>query len=180
MKTMRFERRGKVVEIRSDGKQFVATPERERFESKIHHEDDCWIWTDAPGTDGYGKFQCADGRTERAHRTSWRLFRGVIPKGLLCLHRCDRPLCVNPDHLFLGTRRDNIQDMISKGRKPKPRATINAETAAVIKGRLLLGDGPTAIARDLGISNGVVHGIKYLNNWSDVAPSVPDDKVEKI
>jgi hypothetical protein len=53
---------------------------------------------------------------EYAARTSWRLYKGPIPEGLRPLHKCDVSLCVNPDHLFLGTLSDNMQDMAAKGR----------------------------------------------------------------
>jgi hypothetical protein len=56
-----------------------------------------------------------------AHRVSWELHRGLIPDGLYVLHQCDTPLCVNPNHLFLGTQSDNIKDAFVKGRKTSPR-----------------------------------------------------------
>ena len=76
----------------------------------------CWLWTGnlfyrCP----YGQFQLAGWRY-RAHRFSYTLFKGPIPDGLFVLHKCDTPLCVNPDHLFLGTARDNSHDALSKGR----------------------------------------------------------------
>jgi HNH endonuclease len=57
---------------------------------------------------------------EAAHRISWMLFRGEIPVDAHVLHKCDVTLCVNPDHLFLGTHTDNMQDCVTKGRKVMP------------------------------------------------------------
>jgi len=76
----------------------------------------CWQWIGRSRTStGYGKlgFQW---RTYKAHRAAWLTWRGEIPKGLSVLHRCDNPLCINPEHLFLGTQEDNVRDCISKGR----------------------------------------------------------------
>lgn len=76
----------------------------------------CWIWAGAVwGNNSYGcvKF---NGRTWNAHRLAYSLEKGEIPAGLCVLHACDTPLCVNPDHLFLGTQKDNIADRARKGR----------------------------------------------------------------
>lgn len=75
----------------------------------------CWIWTGALTSWGYGKIG-AGKKTQRAHRVSWELFIGPIPDDMNVLHRCDTPSCINPDHLFLGTFKDNTQDCIRKGR----------------------------------------------------------------
>lgn len=86
----------------------------------------CWIWQGASFTDGYGK--CGwFGKTRRAHRVFYEVYKGAIPEGLLVLHKCDTPLCVNPDHLWLGTQNDNSRDMISKGRQPPNPALMYPE-----------------------------------------------------
>lgn len=79
-------------------------------------KNDCWIWTAAKNEKGYGIF-CIEGRTYKAHRLSYLLSVGAIPEGMCVLHKCDVPSCVNPDHLFIGTRADNNADMLAKGRK---------------------------------------------------------------
>ncbi len=90
---------------------------------------DCWLWTGGTDKDGYGQCHAArvakDNNVTRAHQLSWVMMNGPIPAGMLVCHTCDNPTCVNPAHLFLGTNKDNVHDMINKGRqingaKPNP------------------------------------------------------------
>jgi hypothetical protein len=95
----------------------------DRFFDKVRKSEQCWIWTGSKGSgkDNYGFFYLHGNRKTgqknvRAHRYSYELHNGKIPDGLLVLHKCDTPSCVNPDHLFLGTNKDNSDDKIRKGR----------------------------------------------------------------
>lgn len=98
------------------------------FWNKVNKTDSCWLWTGALNEKGYGI--AWDGEhTQKAHRVSWMLEHGSMP-GLCVLHKCDVPNCVNPDHLFTGTRSDNNVDMVNKGRHVKGGThilTINAK-----------------------------------------------------
>ncbi len=90
----------------------------ERFFGKIEQPAtgaSCWIWAASRNPEGYGHF-FFDGQVIGAHRYSWIRKFGAIPDGLCVLHRCDNPRCVNPEHLFLGTKDDNNQDKVKKGR----------------------------------------------------------------
>jgi hypothetical protein len=90
--------------------------EAEKFFLKVEKGPSCWIWTGSrAGKNHYGAFYL-NGVKYRAHRFSFMIHVGEIPAGLEVLHRCDTPLCVNPDHLFIGTQKDNIHDAINKGR----------------------------------------------------------------
>ena len=90
----------------------------DRFFSKVKKTNSCWEWQGAKRL-GYGVFK-VDGKTKGAHRQSWELHKGVIPKGLLVLHKCDNRGCVNPSHLFLGSHSDNMKDVQMKGRLKLP------------------------------------------------------------
>ena len=87
----------------------------ERFWAKVDKSGDCWLWTASKTKEGYGYFRF-DGAMRKAHRMSWLLTNGEIPEGMLVCHTCDNPSCVNPKHLWLGTNRDNMDDMNAKGR----------------------------------------------------------------
>lgn len=95
---------------------------KSRFMDEVEKSPNgCWLWTGSRTADGYGFFSLSapdkSGRIEqRAHRAAWRLFHGELPSDKLVCHTCDMPLCVNPSHLFLGTKLDNAQDMAAKGR----------------------------------------------------------------
>lgn len=95
-----------------------------RFEKQYIPEPNsgCWLWLGALDIGGYGYMGRGrrSGRSEHAHRIAWKLFKGPILEGLSVLHHCDNRICVNPDHLFLGTQADNMIDMRNKGRGSRP------------------------------------------------------------
>lgn len=89
----------------------------ERFEEKCIPvtESGCWLWLNSLTSSGYGKIYY-EGKLWLAHRVSYLIYKGKIPKGNVVMHRCDNKLCVNPEHLLLGTHKDNTHDMMNKGR----------------------------------------------------------------
>ncbi len=93
---------------------------KKSFENKIEliPFTDCWIWMGSVNKKGYGRLK-ADGKMQYAHRFSYSIYVGEIPKYMLVCHNCDNPPCVNPNHLFLGSDIDNVNDMIKKRRDRK-------------------------------------------------------------
>lgn len=104
--------------------------ENERFEEKFIKGPGCWNWIASKfKSSGYGKFRTEKGLTSYAHRKSYEFYNGTIKKGMHICHTCDNRLCVNPEHLFQGTAKDNVHDMIKKGR----RVTSNGSNSGMSK-----------------------------------------------
>jgi hypothetical protein len=134
----------------------------------------CWLYTGTLSFEGYGYVNTGMGvrrKQWQAHRFAWTLLRGEIPKGLCVLHTCDVRNCVNPEHLYVGTRMDNKRDQIARRRFNGSDLTI--EEVAAIKALL-----PTwkrgmgkALAEKYGVGEGVITDIKHGNTFRHVQPS---------
>lgn len=90
-----------------------------RFWLKTKDINGCLVWQASRQTNGYGQFSYK-GKNRRAHRVAYELTHGTIPEGMCVCHSCDNPLCVNPDHLWLGTQAENLRDMRAKKRANDP------------------------------------------------------------
>lgn len=96
----------------------MKTATIERFLTKVEKTSECWLWTASQTGVGYGQIWVNEAGWRRmdAHRFAYQHYKGNIPKGQVVMHSCDNKLCVNPDHLSLGTQKDNLRDMYAKGR----------------------------------------------------------------
>lgn len=137
-----------------------AKSEAERFMSHVRIvESGCHEWQSKIDKGGYGHFTLRDASTMRAHRYSWLRAVGAIPDGLCVLHKCDNRRCVNPEHLFVGTYRDNVLDMVRKGRNWGRRKlkddSVKDVLALIANGNL----SQTEIASQYGIDQTTVSRI---------------------
>lgn len=116
---------------------------KQRFESKVKppNANGCMLWAAARDGGGYGQFSMHN-KSSTAHRAAWLLYRGEIAAGLHVLHKCDVPLCVNPDHLFLGTPLDNAIDREAKG-----RGGVRPGRRGKAHGKLSLDEGIAALQK---------------------------------
>jgi hypothetical protein len=127
--------------------------------------NECWNWVGWVQKNGYGKFCEGHNKYYLPHRYAYTLKNGPIPKGLLVCHRCDNRLCCNPNHLFLGTHKDNSQDSIAKGRwlagSRSPTAKLTDAQYAEIKRRYVPRRGVRTLAREFGIDPKYVWAIGH-------------------
>ena len=104
------------------------------------HKSGCWLWTGATRAEGYGRIMIRSHVVDYAHRASWMIHYGDIPPLLNVCHKCDVKNCVNPEHLFLASQYDNMQDMVAKGRSRTNKGKSyahRAKIAASLRGRKL-------------------------------------------
>jgi len=150
----------------------------ERFWSKVDKTaGDCWLWLASKNSRGYGRF-AINGHTprlQRTHRVAWELTYGPIPTGQHILHRCDTPACVRPIHLFVGTHRDNMRDMLTKGRGNKQHGIncgtvrltddiVKAVRAAYAEG----GISQRALAKQYSVSQACIAAVVRRVSWRHI------------
>jgi hypothetical protein len=130
----------------------------------------CWVWTaSVHSANGYGLFGRVGATTESAHRASWFFAHGDTHIGLCVLHRCDRKLCVRPDHLFLGTHADNSSDMVKKDRGAHGERHGQAKLTCDIVRQLRSGQMTALEAMDAtGVSEWAIKNALTFKSWRHV------------
>jgi len=154
-------------------------PLLERFWPRIRMASDegCWEWTGQLSRAGYAVLSAPGGRRPiLAHRLSWEIHFGQIPDGLFVCHKCDNPACVRPDHLFLGTPKDNTADMIRKGRNTPAlgarNGNVKLDRSVIPEIRYVYASGGlslAAVGRMFSTSHRNVAHIVRRSTWKHVA-----------
>lgn len=136
---------------------------------------DCIEWTGARFKTGYGMVS-GRGKPRRAHRVAYEEAYGPIPDGLFVLHSCDNRICINPEHLHLGTNADNMREMSERkrsrwegiGGSAHPASKLTETIVSEIKKRLRQGETMAALAREFGFTHAGIRSIKIGRTWSHV------------
>lgn len=147
----------------------LSTAEIEEWSVPIP-ESGCWIWIRGADKCGYGK-TFVNGRHQGAHRASYMAFKGEIPQGLEVLHSCDTPACCNPDHLRVGTHKENSGDRAKRNRGARlagdlnPSSRLDIQTVRLIRAH----EGShSSAARRFGVCISTAHSIRTNKSWSDI------------
>ena len=135
----------------------------------------CWIWTgDCNLQTGYGQLRIQNkklgiNKKLTAHRLAWTLYHGEIPKGLHVLHRCDTHLCVNPNHLFLGTNDDNIRDMHAKDRHVRGERSPNSKlTGDQVREMRASGQNYRDLAKNFNVAPLTAWDVLHNKTWKHI------------
>lgn len=143
------------------------------YEKHVIKQKGCWGWSASFDKDGYGQMSSARRYGVcKAHRASWLIHRGEIPKGISVLHKCDNKPCTNPDHLFLGTTLENSRDLVYKDKQLKGSkngiAKLNENEVKEIKIALQNGVTGTYLGKKYGVTKTTIWKIKHQKNWKHV------------
>lgn len=141
---------------------------------KSENADGCWIWTASKSKAGYGRVNIKAYPSQIASRTAWIFTYGSIPEGLDVLHKCDNPMCVNPNHLFLGTQLDNVRDMYAKGRQASntgeknPRSKLTWNDVRYIRERYAQhGISYVKLGKQMGVDAAQIYRIINNITWKE-------------
>tara|TARA_R110000822_G_scaffold310340_2_gene442670 strand:+ start:2171 stop:2659 length:489 start_codon:yes stop_codon:yes gene_type:complete len=161
--------------MRNSKGQFESTSLNDRFFSKVSlpNENGCMLWFGAKDSWGYGHLTI-NKTTKKAHRLAYEMTKGEILKGMFICHTCDTPSCVNPDHLFLGSPRDNVIDCIKKGRFPLNKgervgnSKLNNRLVVEIRCLLNYGYSQREVSRMYGVTSQNINLIHHNKAWRHV------------
>lgn len=143
------------------------------IKNTIRKESGCLEWTGAIAGSGYPSVHVKGGKYMPGGRFIYESINGPIPNGMFVCHKCDNPLCVEVDHLFLGTPKDNAQDMVSKGRLKIPDNSgenngMSKLTAELVNHIRTSNKSNTAIAKEVGVTQGCISNIRNYKSWKTI------------
>lgn len=154
-------------------RQKIKDAEYLRRRSVVNEQTGCHEWIGAASSFGHGNIN-VDGKYWKVHRYAWTLARGAIPDGMCVCHHCDNPPCINPEHLFLGTRKDNSDDMYRKGRGRKSVGSghwyskFSDEDVRRIREAYLFGARQVDLAAAYGVHQTAISTVVRRQNWRHV------------
>lgn len=141
--------------------------------SRIKYENDCWLWTGSVNDDGYGNIWIGKS-CKKTHRVSYILFKGDIPDKMCVCHKCDKRSCINPEHLWIGTHKDNMNDMVNKGRtlyaEQRKNNKIPRALYLEIVNKYLSGQRQTQLAKEYNCHSTTI--------WNAIHKIVPINKID--
>ena len=149
-------------------RKYIYKTTKQRFYENVNLD---MMWVGRVDKDGYGKI--FDGEKNiRAHRFSYQLHNGEIPKGMCVLHSCDKPGCVNPEHLHLGTNADNIREKVERGRCAKgeksPKSKLKTKDVIKIRDKHKAGSTIADLAREYSVGRTCIGYIVNRINWKHI------------
>jgi hypothetical protein len=172
------------MRLRRAGLTAIGTKARgtleERFWRFVEKTDSCWLWTGkSVDRAGYGKLSTGGKGSphKMAHRISYELHKGEIPDGLVVMHSCDNPKCVNPEHLSVGTHKQNTHDAVAKGRmvcnlpvggmhgRANPNAKLNDNAVRQIRASTVKASD---LAAKYGVSKTVINMVRRRETWRHI------------
>lgn len=146
------------------------------FNNKFSVMDSCWVWHRGKTSSGYGLMYVRRGYAEYAHRISYEIHHDINPAKMDVCHKCDNPACVNPQHLFLGTAKDNALDMLKKGRgKNKTHlgatngnSSLKADQVLEMRRLMNAGESTASVGRKFGVAQTTASCIHLRKTWKHI------------
>lgn len=159
---------------------------KQRIKRNIEKDDNgCWIWQKGLNSDGYGQISI-NAEKHRVHRMAYQEWVGEIPSGKEVCHKCDVRACCNPKHLFIATHKENVHDMIKKGRRASSSGERNGKSTLLEKevfevfDRVLWGETDEFISDVFGVEAHVIQKIRSGVTWSKTRENLPEYKKKAL